>query len=198
MSKLSINASYTKNEHSSDIKPSISNTVNVVNSIGKREADEGVLDQPAIEITTEGLTPSPLNPLIKLPTRAELVAKAVPSIDETRRIAFEHRLLEICLAVLSSNDKVLIHNIIDTTGDIILSRQDLKELIQIITGSEDVQIIEGERAIKMSCLTSKKIGALIPVPVSKIVVNNQDFYVAYNRMHTMFAEYKLTLEKVCL
>ncbi len=198
MNPISIKASYNKNEHSSEMKPTITNSVSVTNNIGangdssfprKGSGTGGNSDEIKPEIVA-----SELNPMVKIPTKAALAEKVGVSIDEDRRTLFEKRLLGICLAVLSENNKVLINNIIDITGDIILSKLDLVELISIITGSTDVSIVTGDRSVKMSCLNSKKIP--LWVPVAKIIVNNQDFYVAYNRIHTMFADYKITLEKV--
>jgi len=186
MNPISIKASYNKNEHSSEMKPTITNSVSVTNNINTGGNSD---DEIKPEIVT-----SEINPMVKIPTKAALAEKVGVSIDEERRTLFEKRLLGICLAVLSENNKVLINNIIDITGDIILSKLDLTELISIITGSADVSIVTGDRSVKMSCLNSKKIP--LWVPVAKIIVNNQDFYVAYNRIHTMFADYKITLEKV--
>lgn len=180
MNPISITASYNKNEHSSEMKPTITNTVSITNSIGDKTITEDIIDS------------SPVNPLIKLPPKSSL--KVGSGIDEDKRTAFEKRLLGIYTYVLSTNDKVLLNNIIDITGDIILAKADLIELIKIITGADDVSIVTGDRSVKMSCLNSKKIP--LWVPVSKIIVNSQDFYVGYNRIHTMFAEYKITLEKV--
>ena len=178
MNPISITASYNKNEHSSEMKPTITNTVSITNSIGDKTITEDIIE------------PSPC--LIKLPPKSSL--KVGSGIDEDKRTAFEKRLLGIYTYVLSTNDKVLLNNIIDITGDIILAKADLIELIKIITGADDVSIVTGDRSVKMSCLNSKKIP--LWVPVSKIIVNSQDFYVGYNRIHTMFAEYKITLEKV--
>jgi len=188
MNPISIKASYNKNEHSSEMKPTITNSVSVTNNIGVNGGGN------SDDETEKTIIASELNPMVKIPTKAALAEKVGVSIDEDRRTLFEKRLLGICLAVLSENNKVLINNIIDITGDIILSKLDLIELISIITGSTDVSIVTGDRSVKMSCLNSKKIP--LWVPVAKIIVNNQDFYVAYNRIHTMFADYKITLEKV--
>ncbi len=198
MNPISIKASYNKNEHSSEMKPTITNSVSVTNNIGVNGGDEIkpeiVARASASDETGRTIIVSELNPMVKIPTKAALAEKVGVSIDEDKRTLFEKRLLGICLAVLSENNKVLINNIIDITGDIILSKLDLVELISIITGSADVSIVTGDRSVKMSCLNSKKIP--LWVPVAKIIVNNQDFYVAYNRIHTMFADYKITLEKV--
>ncbi|MPN19230.1 hypothetical protein SDC9_166596 [bioreactor metagenome] len=99
----------------------------------------------------------------------------------------------ICLSVLSSDDKVLINNVIDITGNIILSIKDLGELISLTTNSTDVSITVGEHDSQCGCFLNK---LPIWVPISKIIVNGTDFYVEYNKIHTMFSEYHISLEKV--
>lgn len=166
----------------------ITNTVK--SEEAKRQASDSEGEGPSPETVP---IPSTQSSGVVIPRRASLTGKIGVAINEERRNAFEKRLLGICLAVLSGNDKVLINNIIDTTGDIILAEPDLKELIALITGSDNIQIITGDRFVKIGCIRGK---LPIWVPVIKIVVNDQDFYVAYNRIHTMFAEYRITLEKV--
>lgn len=187
MSSFNISASYSKHEHSSEVKPSITNTVNVINKM----ASDDVVDESKREQSTEPIVPS--IPKI-LPPKNILLNRLV--VDENARNTFEKRLLGICLAVLSSNDKVLLNNIIDLSGNIILTMTDLKELITLATGVSEVVITVGEHPLQVGCLKSKKLP--IWVPVTKIIVNSQDFYVGYNRIHTMFAEYRITLEKVIL
>lgn len=180
MSNFSIQASYTKKEQSSEVSPTISNTVTVSNTITPTET------------TTELIEPQTIVRSKILPPKHVLEAKKTIEMDAPQdKPTFERKLLSICLHVLSSQDKTLINNIIDVTGDIILAQDDLIELIKIATGESKVKFIIDDRTLP-GCLRK------IPIwkPISKIIVNDSDFEICYNKTYVMFAEYKVSLKKV--
>jgi hypothetical protein len=196
---FNISSNYNKTELTTSIKPSITNTVNVINKTTEKTSVE-IPDYPEIpEIKVEGSTVLPSAPPTNsiqskiLPPKNLLMVRGF--VDESARTAFEKRLLSICLSVLSSDDKVLLNNVIDISGNIILSIKDLGELISLITNSTDVNITVGDHDVQCGCLLKK-----LPIwkPITKIIVNGVDFYVGYNKIHTMFSEYHITLDKVII
>jgi hypothetical protein len=198
MSAFNISSNYNKTELTTSIKPSITNTVNVINKASEKINVE-IPEYPEIpDIKVEDanvVASAPPSNAIKskiLPPKNLLMTRGF--IDESIRTAFEKRLLSICLSVLSTNDKVLVNNIIDISGDIILSMKDLKELITLTTKSTDINIVLGEHDLHGCCSALEKLP--IWFPITKIIVNGTDFYVEYNKIHTMFSEYHITLEKV--
>jgi len=194
MSGFTLKASYNKKENAADVSPVINNTVNVTGGITVRDS------------------PSETNISVpKLPTKEALKARTIPSITindeeikvstigETEEIStdirsFESRLLSIYAYILSSQDRVLISNVVDKTGEIILTEDDLFELIQLATGKTNVQIYVEEPTVKCGCLGEVKTP--FSSKITNIQIDNIDFKIAFNRIYNMFSQYKVSLHKV--
>lgn len=195
MNSFSISASYTKNEHSSEMKPAISNTVNVSNTITPTSSSSttDTKIEPIVEISTD------VKPAVEtskiLPPKNILKSANVITNNKVlnERSEFERKLLSVCLHVLSSQNKTLINNIIDVSGDIILAHDDLIELIKIATGESKISFMLDDRA-RSGCLKKLPIWS----PIVKIIVADTDFEICYNKIYVMFAEYKVSLKKVVI
>jgi hypothetical protein len=96
--------------------------------------------------------------------------------------------------LLTANDKVLLTNILDQSGDVILAVEDLKDLIRIATDCMQVEIETGPLEVRC-CAGSAKI---IPVSIELIKVDGVDFEYRYNRIYNIFGEYKISLDKTVL
>lgn len=183
MSSFTISANYNKNEHSSEMKPTITNTVNVTNKVG---TDGDKIDATATESSTL--------PAKILPPKNILMARQ-PLIDETKRIAFEHRLLEIFRYLLTRQNKVLVNNILELGDEVLLALQDLKEVIGIATGESEIEVIVGESPVSVGCLKGFKVPFWSPI--TRIIVCGLDFEIGYNRIYNMLVEtYGVSLTKV--
>jgi len=208
MTTFAVSASYTKKEMSSELKPVINNTVNVngvsiqetpketnitIPKLPPKESIKGrkfALDEPLVDISTDvnvdGETTEMSESDRETPTPKP---NPIPHIH-----AFERRLLSIALAILSSQDKVLMNNIIDQSGDIILSFLDLREIIQLATGKDNVIIKTEDPMVKCGCIGKVKMP--FSSKISSIRVDDLDFHVKYNRIYNTFSAYKISLTHV--
>ena len=112
------------------------------------------------------------------------------------RLLFERKLLGITLAVVSNKDESLFKAVRDKNGDVILAKEDLIDLIKILTKSDDVQLVTTDLPIKSKCLCFGKITFPIYKEVNRILVNKVNFEICFNSTFSLFNEYKITLEKV--
>lgn len=192
MHSMNLNAAYTKKEQTSELNPVITNTVSVntyapgtskallpPKHVLARAADE---TEPVVELSTS-MNSTDVKPV------------SVADLSTTDKAAFEHKLLSVCISVLSAQDKTLLNNIIDQTGDIILSAPDLTQLIAIATGvsEENIRFIPDDR-VRAGCFSKLPVWTRI----NKIIVNESDFEICYNKTYVMFATYRISLEKVVL
>ena len=185
MTSFQIHASYNKNENVSEVKPIITNTINVTNAIGENDI--------SAETSTE--TPSTSSNILPAKTFLKNQFRVREKmIDDQNKSKFESQLLSITLAVLTSQDKVLMNNIIDQSGEIILALADLKKLIQTLTGEEDIEITTDEHPLAIGCFKGKKLP--IWKPIRKIIVNQLDFQISWNQLYVLMNTYKISLEKV--
>ena len=186
MTGFKISANYNKHENSHTVKPVITNSVTVNNVVGETpsappterrliDGKDYTLPSPkSTSSSTSSLTP--LNP-----------------IDETCRCAFERRYLGICRAVLCN--KKLCEEVIDENGDMILSVSDLTDLIKLVTGENEVEIVIQEPMFEVCCIKIKT--SPFATFINRIVVNGMDFSIGFNRISTMLSnEYKISLTKV--
>jgi hypothetical protein len=111
-----------------------------------------------------------------------------PVEHDERVIRFEHRLLEILIAIFSSEAK-LVANIVDTSKNIILNKSDLIELISMLTGTSCVDIITAP--IITGCLSRFKLYDHI----DRIFVDGVDFLITRNAEYNYITQYKVSLDK---
>ena len=198
MHSMNLNAAYTKKEQTSELNPVITNTVSVntyapgtskvllpPKHVLARAADEAVADEPVVEVSTS----------MSSTDKTDVPVTSVADLSTTDKAAFEHKLLSVCISVLSAQDKTLLNNIIDQTGDIILAAPDLTQLITIATGAseESIRFIPDDR-VRAGCFSKLPVWTRI----NKIIVNESDFEICYNKTYVMFATYRISLEKVIL
>lgn len=106
--------------------------------------------------------------------------------------SFKTLLLEILIG-LFSQDMHLINNVIEPTGDVILTVFDLKSLIVSLTGSSKVDIITEPLSSDCNCLWNS-----IPLYkfISKIKVDGNDFNITHNNEYNILVNHKICLTKV--
>ena len=104
--------------------------------------------------------------------------------------AFEHRFLELCIAILTNEYQFLDKIINRKSNEIILRKQDLIELISILTDSNSV-IIEDEPDSSGCC------SALFnPCDnITKILVDERDFFICENEFFNVLCKYRISLTK---
>lgn len=202
MHSMNLNAAYTKKEQTSELNPVITNTVSV-NTYAPGTSKALLPPKHVLARAADAPTPPlgrPDEPVVEVSTSVsstDVKSTDVPVADlsNTDKAAFEHKLLSVCISVLSAQDKTLLNNIIDQTGDIILAAPDLTQLIAIATGAseESIRFIPDDR-VRAGCFSKLPVWTRI----NKIIVNESDFEICYNKTYVMFATYRISLEKVIL
>ena len=209
MSNFTITAKYKENVVKSN--PQISNLVTINNLSTPTDGVTTTSTESTVETDEQGV-----NSMI--PSRHTLIRNrsSEPSLetpsDSTNtltccrltcvqsndpcRILFERKLLGITLSALSGQDITLINNMVDKTGEIILAKGDLVDLIKILTKADDIQLITSDHPISSGCLCLCKIELPMWKNVHRILVNKVDFEICYNSVFSLFSEYKVTLSKV--
>ena len=82
-----------------------------------------------------------------------------------------------------------ITNIVDKSGLIIMSKSDLIDLIQILTGTNNVQITS--EAIAEGCLMKVKIFEKI----LRITVDCRDFHICHNDIYNFIRDHFISLDR---
>ncbi len=114
----------------------------------------------------------------------------------TQRIQlFEKSLLQILVKMFGS-DKTLLKHMLEPIDKIILKHNNFMALISILTGSENIHM-EMEPMIK-GCCTSSAHKDVIPVRITKILVNGVDFFINYNELYNMFTKYNIYTDRCFL
>lgn len=192
MTSFAVQASYTKKEQTTELKPTFTNTV-TVNGVSLLETSDGV----AIKLPSkEDIKKRTIEPKVVINDEVSDESEIEDRIIDVHN--FERKLLSITLSVLSSRDKQLIQNIVDRSGEIILSRTDLTELIKIATGksADDIFIEIDESVTESGCLRLCK--PILIYDILKIQIDGHDFNVKCNKIYNAFARYKVSMTKVVL
>jgi len=197
MTNFNIKASYNKNDHSSQLSPTITNNV----TVGLPIATESRVTNTIAESSSSSSSSSSVEPKLKslIPTDMVKSSGKCCDVDPNCLQRFKNRLLEIALAVLTTRDKTLLANVTAKPGEIILSEPDMIELIQLITGETNVSIVHGEDAVMcMGCIPKPKLLQSFSVPIESIMVNGTEFRIDYNRIHNTFLAHRLSLDSVAV
>ena len=183
-----VSASYTRNQLDSESSITINNVVHPYTESptpGNQRSSSEAADKPVYGVvyptaSHANLSTDDNQPIIKS-------REVSTPID-----AFKTLLLEILIG-LFSQDINLINNVIEPTGDVILSVYDLKSLIKILTGSSKVDIIQEPLSSDCSCLWNS-----LPLYkfISKIKVDGNDFHITHNNEYNILANHKICLTKV--
>lgn len=186
MTRFSLEANY--NAHSTSMKPSITNQVTVNNVVSE--------DSPQTRAKDYSL---PMIPTVVEPTANSSSSVSPPTdtntpvIDEANRCKFERRFLGICRSVMCNKD--LRDQVMDKNNDMILSIHDLTELIKLVTGEDEVEVVIHEPCIEIACIKIRTTP--FAAKINRIVVAGMDFCIGYNRISTMLSNvYKICLTKV--
>ena len=97
--------------------------------------------------------------------------------------------------MITNNEGNMIKNIIDQSGLMILPITKLKELIQITTGRDNVEI-EFIDDNSCGCLSSPKY-YILQRKIKDVIVDGYDFDIGFNRIYTLFGRYRISIDKVC-
>ncbi len=195
--------SYNKQVDHTEIRPSIANNV-IINGGGGKGSDNA---EPTVSVSSSASLDrelvKPRVPLIRInkPTSTETDPSPTPALteqdplpitrtdDEPASQIVEHKLLQV-LVGLFSQDITLIKNVIEPSEGIILTKTDLVDLIQTITGEQNVEIISEPPHVK--CFEKLKMWDII----TRIKVNNLDFHVEYNHQYNQLQQYHISLTKI--
>ena len=115
-------------------------------------------------------------------------------------IEFHKKRADILTNALCMDDKKLSANLIDRSGKVIISAQELCELIAIMLSSEELQVNPSDISLTLqeeiisSCL---KVHISPFKRVSSIKINNQDFHNVQNEAYnTLTDTYKISVDTV--
>ena len=110
-------------------------------------------------------------------------------VSTERRNIFESQLLAILIGKFQ-DEKALMKNILDLNKHIILSEEELTQLIGVlIDGALPIFSYDVDST---SCCTKIGVYKLI----KSIKINGLDFSVAYNREYNFFSQYMISLDRV--
>lgn len=184
---ITVSANLSKTTHNST--PSMSNTINVNVANGTTDIKDPIKTPVPLEQlpeqdnkTIECFEPYPLPPAFE-PRRREMIP--ISPADEAR---FKDKYIQILIDVINSPTKT-IKNRVEPSQYIIMSADDLTNLIALISGINDVQLAIDEGA---SCLGRVKLIH----DVSRILVNGLDLQVEYNHIYNRLLYYHVSLKHV--
>jgi hypothetical protein len=110
-------------------------------------------------------------------------------VSTERRNTFESQLLAILIGKFQ-DEKALMKNVLDLNKHIILSEEELTQLIGVlIDGALPIFSFDVDST---SCCTKIGVYKLI----KSIKINGLDFSVAYNREYNFFSQYMISLDRV--
>lgn len=203
-----LNCSVTINNSVEKIKDDDEETVTPKNNVRTRSTtfkDEDNEDNEYVKY---------LKPRVKVPIRH--MTRSVPQnveryvmVSKQPIITAEHiydnieiykKLVEILTSTLTSNDKKLIANIIDTTDKIILSASELCELIALTLTTDEYEVKAADVIISYhdDIITSCCKVHISPFKhILSIKINNQDFKTFQNEAYNVLTDiFKISLNTV--
>lgn len=155
--------------------------------------------QPGQAIITEDpgavAYPSTLLPDSQVQLSPEVQARLQRAIDMENDLEFYRRLSTILSNILKDNNPKLIANVIDCSGKIIVSGNDLVNLIAIKTHKDPSEITLRYRDVEPGCCAK-----ISPIKnISDIKINNESFSLKYNADYNILKDdFNISLERVII
>ena len=155
--------------------------------------------QPGQTATTEDpaavVYPSALLPDSQVQLSPEVQARLQRAVNMESELEFYRRLSTILSNILKDNNPKLIANVIDCSGKIIVSGNDLVNLIAIKTRKDPSEIILRYRDEEPGCCTK-----ISPIKnISDIKINNESFNLKYNAEYNILKDdFNISLERVII
>ena len=197
----------------SDISTNATNTnTNSVNVVVNADTSGSNNQLPAIQGVNFTSTPTPISQLgVAYPPEAQtngMYASVLPreatvnlpvNTEETDRLNQELEFYKLLSSILSSilkdNNPKLIINLIDTSGKIIISGEQLIDLIAVKTGVNKNNVNIQYKDEEPGCLTK-----VSPIKnISNIKINNENFNLKYNADYNIIKDdFNISLEKVII
>ena len=197
----------------SDISTNATNTnTNSVNVVVNADTSGSNNQIPANQGVNFTSTPTPTSQLgVNYPPEAQtngMYASVLPreatvnlpvNTEETDRLNQELEFYKLLSSILSSilkdNNPKLIINLIDTSGKIIISGEQLIDLIAVKTGVNKNNVNIQYKDEEPGCLTK-----VSPIKnISNIKINNENFNLKYNADYNIIKDdFNISLEKVII
>ena len=197
----------------SDISTNATNTnTNSVNVVVNADTSGSNNQIPANQGVNFTSTPTPISQLgVTYPPEAQTnvaYASVLPreatvnlpvNTEETDRLNQELEFYKLLSSILSSilkdNNPKLIINLIDTSGKIIISGEQLIDLIAVKTGVNKNNVNIQYKDEEPGCLTK-----VSPIKnISNIKINNENFNLKYNADYNIIKDdFNISLEKVII
>lgn len=197
----------------SDISTNATNTnTNSVNVVVNADTSGSNNQIPANQGVNFTSTPTPTSQLgVAYPPEAQtngMYASVLPreatvnlpvNTEETDRLNQELEFYKLLSSILSSilkdNNPKLIINLIDTSGKIIISGEQLIDLIAVKTGVNKNNVNIQYKDEEPGCLTK-----VSPIKnISNIKINNENFNLKYNADYNIIKDdFNISLEKVII
>lgn len=139
--------------------------------------------------------PSPLLPDSQVQLSPEVQAQLQRAVDMESELEFYRRLSTILSNILKDNNPKLIANVIDCSGKIIVSGNDLVNLIAIKTHKDPSEITLRYRDEEPGCCAK-----VSPIKnISDIKINNESFNLKYNSDYNILKDdFNISLERVII
>ena len=139
--------------------------------------------------------PSTLLPDSQVQLSPEVQARLQHAVDMENDLEFYRRLSTILSNILKDNNPKLIANVIDCSGKIIVSGNDLVNLIAIKTHKDPSEIILRYRDEEPGCCAK-----ISPIKnISDIKINNESFNLKYNAEYNILKDdFNISLERVII
>ena len=185
------------------------NSVNVVVNADTSGSNNQIPANQGVNFTS---TPTPISQLgVAYPPEAQtngMYASVLPreatvnlpvNTEETDRLNQELEFYKLLSSILSSilkdNNPKLIINLIDTSGKIIISGEQLIDLIAVKTGVNKNNVNIQYKDEEPGCLTK-----VSPIKnISNIKINNENFNLKYNADYNIIKDdFNISLEKVII
>lgn len=139
--------------------------------------------------------PSTLLPDSQVQLSPEVQAQLQRAVHMESELEFYRRLSTVLSNILKDNNPKLIANVIDCSGKIIVSGNDLVNLISIKTRKDPSEITLRYRDEEPGCCTK-----ISPIKnISDIKINNESFNLKYNAEYNILKDdFNISLEKVII
>ena len=139
--------------------------------------------------------PSTLLPDSQVQLSPEVQAQLQRAVNMESELEFYRRLSIILSNILKDNNPKLIANVIDCSGKIIVSGNDLVNLIAIKTHKDPSEITLRYRDEEPGCCTK-----VSPIKnISDIKINNESFNLKYNAEYNILKDdFNISLERVII
>jgi hypothetical protein len=109
-------------------------------------------------------------------------------------LSFEHDLLQIFMNMISFENRALLSNVFDLSGDILLKESDLYRLLTRLFPSSTVDIIVDNSAEDVRCAWLRK--KVLWTPIKSIMIDQVDFEIGFNKLYNYIRNYHVTWTKI--